>query len=124
MLKLQNKIEVIIPKKDNNKKEISDKAIKTATNEITKEVGGCSITEIFGQWYSDNENRIMQDENIIIEWYYQKPSSDIVENLNIIIFRLIIEHNQEAVSLKVNGVLYIIFKDDIIGLRDVISTLL
>lgn len=124
MLKLQNKIEVIIPKKDNNKKEISDKAIKTAMNEITKEVGGCSITEIFGQWYSDNEMRIMQDENFIIEWYYQEQSRDIVENLNIIIFRLLIEHEQEAVSLKVNGVLYIIFKDDIIGLRDVLSTLL
>ena len=119
MFKLQNKVEIIIPKQDNNGQEISSEAIKDSVNTITKIVGGCSITEIKGQWYSDDEERIMEDNNINYEWYYNKGMDDIndqqglLQALSKIVRQLIVFYQQEAVSIKVNGTLYIIDYEDL-----------
>ena len=119
MFKLQNKVEIIIPKQDNNGQEISSEAIKDATNTITKIVGGCSITEIKRRWYSDDEERIMEDNNINYEWYYNKGMDDIndqqglLQALSKIVRQLIVFYQQEAVSIKVNGTLYIVDYEDL-----------
>lgn len=119
MLKLQNKIEVIIPQFDNQGNEISSPAIKEAVNNATKICGGCTITEIKGQWYSDDEERIMEDDNLNIEWYYNKDMEDIndqqglLQALAKIARQLIVFYSQEAISIKVNGVLYIVDYEDL-----------
>lgn len=114
MFKLQNKIEIIIPKEDNNGVEIADKRIKEYVNSITMEAGGCTITEIKGQWYSEDEKRIMEDNNLNLEWYYMQDSAKFMTvELKGIVRRLIEVYEQEAISIKVNGTLYIVDQSDI-----------
>ena len=114
MFKLQNKVEIIVPKEDNNGVEIADKRIKEYVNSITMEAGGCTITEIKGQWYSEDEKRIMEDNNLNLEWYYTKDSAKFMTvELKGIVRRLIEVYEQEAISIKINGVLYIVDQSDI-----------
>src|SRR5699024_1524394 len=84
MFKLQNKVEIIVPKEDNNGQEISSQEIKDAVNTITKLAGGCTITEVKGQWYSDDEQRIMEDDNLNLEWYYDKDMEDVNDQQGLI----------------------------------------
>jgi len=114
MFKLQNKIEIIIPKEDNNGVEIADKRIQEYVNSITIEAGGCTITEIKGQWYSEDEKRIMEDNNLNLEWYYMQDNAKFMTvELKGIVRRLIEVYGQEAISIKINGVLYIVDQSDI-----------
>ena len=116
MLKLQNKVEIIVPQKDNNGNEISSPVIKSEIGIMTKIAGGNTITEVKGQWYSEDENRIMQDDNLNVEWYYDKDIEDaqsFVLGLSVITRVLILQYGQEAVSVKIDGVLYIVNADDL-----------
>ncbi|BEU75610.1 hypothetical protein SNIID_2100 [Staphylococcus phage phiSNIID] len=114
MFKLQNKVEIIVPKEDNNGVEIADKRIKEYVNSITMEAGGCTITEIKGQWYSEDEKRIMEDNNLNLEWYYIPDRAKFMTvELKGIVRRLIEVYGQEAISVKVNGTLYIVDQSDI-----------
>ena len=114
MFKLQNKVEIIVPKEDNNGVEIADKRIQEYVNSITMEAGGCTITEIKGQWYSEDEERIMEDNNLNLEWYYMQDSAKFMTvELKGIVSRLIEIYEQEAISIKVNGTLYIVDQSDI-----------
>lgn len=119
MFKLQNKVEIITPKHDNEGREISNPTIKQSVNNITKIAGGCTVTDIKGQWWSDVEERIMQDDNLNLEWYYDKDMQDVndqqglLHGLTTIASVLIFKYNQEAVSIKINGALYIIDESDL-----------
>lgn len=114
MIKLQNKVEIIVPKEDNNGKGITDKRIKEYVNSITMEAGGCTITEIKGQWYSEDEKRIMEDNNLNLEWYYMQDNAKFMTvELKGIVRRLIEVYEQEAISVKVNGTLYIVDQSDL-----------
>lgn len=125
MFKLQNKVEIIVPQKDNNGVEIADKRIKEYVNSVTMEAGGCTITEVKGQWYSDDEQRIMEDENLNLEWYYSKDSAKFMTvELKGIVRRLIEVYGQEAVSVKVNGTLYIVDQSDIEELHTTLLNLM
>ena len=114
MLKLQNRVEIIVPKEDNNGKGITDKRIQEYVNSITMEAGGCTITEIKGQWYSEDEKRIMEDNNLNLEWYYMQDNAKFMTvELKGIVRRLIEVYEQEAISVKVNGTLYIVDQSDL-----------
>ena len=114
MFKLENKVEIIVPKEDNNGVEIADKRIQEYVNSITMEAGGCTITEIKGQWYSEDEKRIMEDNNLNYEWYYMQDNAKFMTvELKGIVSRLIEIYEQEAISIKVNGTLYIVDQSDI-----------
>ena len=119
MFKLQNKVEIIVPQADNNGVEIADKRIQEYVNSITMEAGGCTITEIKGQWYSEDEERIMEDNNLNYEWYYDKDMQDVndqqglLKGLSDITRILITEYGQEGISIKINGTLYIVDESDL-----------
>ena len=119
MLKLQNRIEIIIPQQDNNGKEISSNTINDEVSTITKICGGCTVTEVKGQWYSDDQKRIMVDNNLNHEWYYDKDMQDmndqqgLLKGLSTITRILITEYGQEGISIKINGTLYIIDESDL-----------
>ena len=119
MFKLQNKVEIIVPKEDNNGVEIDNLAIREELESITKIVGGCTTTDVKGQWWSDDEQRIMQDNNTNFEWYYNKDMEDVndqqglLKGLSTISRILITEYGQEGISIKVNGTLYIIDESDL-----------
>lgn len=119
MLKLQNKVEIIVPQKDNNGIEISSPAIKEAVNKATKIAGGNTITEVKGQWWSDDEQRIMEDDNLNIEWYYSKDMEDVedrqsfIQAISKITRQLIVFYGQEAISIKIDGTLFIVDFEDL-----------
>ena len=119
MFKLENKVELIVPKEDNNGVDIDNLVIREELESITKIVGGCTTTDVKGQWWSDNEQRIMQDNNTNFEWYYDKDMQDvndqqgILKGLSTITRILITEYGQEGVSIKINGTLYIIDESDL-----------
>ncbi|UJQ43217.1 hypothetical protein [Staphylococcus phage vB_Sau_P68] len=119
MFKLQNKVEIIVPKEDNNGVEIDNLAIRESLENITKICGGCTTTDVKGQWWSDNEQRIMQDNNTNFEWYYDKDMEDVNDQQGLlhaiskIARQLIVFYQQEAISIKVNGVLYIVEYEDL-----------
>lgn len=119
MFKLQNKVEIIVPLADNNGIEIDNSTIKQSVNNITKIAGGCTVTDIKGQWWSDDEQRIMEDNNLNLEWYYDKDMQDVndqqglLHGLTTIASVLIFKYSQEAVSIKINGTLYIIDENDL-----------
>ena len=119
MLKLQNKVEIIVPKKDNNGVEIDNLAIREELETITKIAGGCTATDVKGQWWSDDEQCIMEDSNINFEWYYDKDMEDVndqqslLKGLSTITRILITEYGQEGISIKIDGTLYIVDKSDL-----------
>ena len=119
MFKLQNKVEIIVPKEDNNGVEIDNLAISLELENITKIAGGCTSTDVKGQWWSDDEQRIMQDNNTNFEWYYDKDMEDVndqqglLKGLSTITRILITEYGQEGISIKINGTLYIIDESDL-----------
>lgn len=125
MFKLQNKVEIIIPKEDNNGQEIADKRIKEYVNSVTMQAGGCTITEVKGQWWSDDEQRIMQDNNLNLEWYYAVEDAKFMTvELKGIVRRLIESYGQEAISIKVNGTLYFAEESDIEELHTTLLNLM
>ena len=119
MMTIKNKIEIIVPQKDNNGNEISSPGIKDAVNKATKIAGGNTITEVKGQWWSDDEQRIMEDDNLNIEWFYNKDMEDVDDRQNFIqaitkiTRQLIVFYGQEAISIKIDGILYIVDYDDL-----------
>ena len=119
MFKLENKVEIIVPKEDNNGVEIDNLAIRESLENITKICGGCTTTDAKGQWWSDDEQRIMEDDNLNIEWYYDKDMQDVndqqglLKGLSTITRILITEYGQEGISIKINGTLYIIDESDL-----------
>ena len=119
MFKLQNKVEIIVPKEDNNGVEIDNLAIREELENITKICGGCTTTDVKGQWWSDNEERIMEDDNLNLEWYYDKDMQDVndqqglLHGLSTITRILITEYGQEGISIKIDGILYIVDKSDL-----------
>ena len=119
MFKLQNKVELIVPKQDNNGVEIDSLVIHEELESITKIVGGCTTTDVKGQWWSDDEQRIMQDNNTNFEWYYNKDMEDVndqqglLKGLSTISRILITEYGQEGISIKINGTLYIVDESDL-----------
>ena len=119
MFKLQNKVEIIVPRYNNSGEEIKSPGIKEAVNKATRIAGGCTITEVKGQWWSDDEQRIMEDDNLNLEWYYNKDMEDVndqqglLKGLSTISRILITEYGQEGISIKINGTLYIVDKSDL-----------
>lgn len=116
MIKLDKKLELIIPLFDNDGVKIDDHDISSFLNSITKIAGGASVYTIGGQWIGEN-GHVMRDQNQKYEWYADNFTLESILDsryIDIIIYDLLNVHGQEAVSLIVNGTLYII--DDIADL--------
>ena len=130
MMTIKNKIEIIVPKKDNNGIEISSPGIKEAVNKATKIAGGNTITEVKGQWWSDDEQRIMEDDNLNIEWYYSKDMEDVedrqsfIQAITKITRQLIVFYGQEAISINIDVSLYIVDYDDLEFLASELNNLM
>ena len=109
MIKLQNQVSVIVPKKTND-----GRSTKTVINKVNKlfclNFGGTSILEVSGYWldggrvYHDNNLKIVSNvENIDVE--------TIAEAANLVLT----ECEQLAVSVEINGALYIFDTSDSIA---------
>lgn len=109
MIKLKNQVSIIVPKKTND-----GKSTKSVINKVNKlfclNFGGTSILEVSGYWldggrvYHDNNLKIVSNvENIDVE--------TIAEAANLVLT----ECEQLAVSVEINGALYIFDTSDSIA---------
>lgn len=115
MLKLNNSLSIYLMKKDNNKKDLS-----TLNNDIIKKLssafGGATVVNGTGYWVDDNT--LYKDDNIIAKCNYSELSTEMKASfLNAI--KLEFEKGKQlAVSVELNGKLYIL--DNIEDIKELI----
>lgn len=109
MIQLKNQVSVIVPKKTND-----GRSTKSVINKVNKlfclNFGGTSILEVSGYWldggrvYHDNNLKIVSNvENIDVETIAEAASL------------VLTEAEQLAVSVEINGALYIFDTSDSIA---------
>ena len=101
MIKLQNQVAVIVPKKTND-----GRSTKTVINKVNKlfclSFGGTSILEVSGYWV--NDGKVYHDENLkIVSNVEDIDVETIAEAASLVLT----EAEQLAVSVEINGSLYI-----------------
>lgn len=109
MIKLNNQVAVIVPKKTND-----GKSTKSVINKVNKlfclNFGGTSILEVSGYWV--NDNKVYHDENLkIVSNVENIDVETIAEAANLVLT----ECEQLAVSVEINGSLYIFDTSDSIA---------
>ena len=109
MIKLQNQVSIIVPKTTNDGRK-TNKIINKINKLFCLNFGGTSILEVSGYWldggrvYHDNNLKIVSNvENIDVE--------TIAEAANLVLT----ECEQLAVSVEINGALYIFDTSDSIA---------
>lgn len=119
MLVLKNKIKVIVPKEDNEGKDINCSIIERSIARATDLTGGATNYDGTGYWASSG-GRLMTDNVSVTEWSYslvelmeEGKLASFSNMIGWVVYALISFHNQEAVSVEADGVLYIIGKNDI-----------
>ena len=109
MIKLNNQIAVIVPKKTND-----GKSTKAVINKINKlfclNFGGTSILEVSGYWV--NDGKVYHDENLKIVSNVENID---VETIAEAASLVLTEAEQLAVSVEINGALYIFDTSDSIA---------
>lgn len=109
MIQLKNQVSVIVPKKTND-----GRSTKSVINKINKlfclNFGGTSILEVSGYWV--NDGKVYHDENLkIISNVENIDVETIAEAANLVLT----ECEQLAVSVEINGALYIFDTSDSIA---------
>ena len=109
MIKLNNQVAVIVPKKTND-----GRSTKQTINKINKlfclNFGGTSILEVSGYWV--NDGKVYHDENLkIVSNVENIDVETIAEAANLVLT----EAEQLAVSVEINGSLYIFDTNDSIA---------
>lgn len=124
MLVLNNKIRLFVPTENNDGNTINCNVIKRSMLNITNIIGGGTTYDAQGSWVSDS-GLLMKDNMSVTEWCYDRLDlsskerlSDLSNMVAWVVFSLIQNHQQYAVSVEVNGTLYIIEKNDIIKYSD------
>lgn len=105
MLKLNNSLSIYLMKKDNSGKDLSDLNIGIINN-LSSAFGGATVVDGQGYWV-DNDT-LYKDDNIIATCNYSKLSTEMKDSfLNSI--KLEFEKGKQlAVSVELNGALYIL----------------
>ena len=109
MIKLNNQVAVIVPKKTND-----GRSTKTVINKVNKlfclSFGGASILEVSGYWV--NDGKVYHDENLKIVSNVENID---VETIAEAASLVLTECEQLAVSVEINGSLYIFDANDSIA---------
>ena len=105
MLKLDNLLSIYLMKKDNNKKDLSQ-----LNNDIIKKLssafGGATVVDGQGYWVDDDT--LYKDDNIIVTCNYSDLSNE-MKNTFLNTIKLEFEKGKQlAVSVELNGELYIL----------------
>ena len=105
MLKLNNSLSIYLMKKDNNKKDLL-KLNNDIIKNLSSAFGGATVVD--GQGYWVDNDALYKDDNIIVKCNYSDLSSEMkVSFLNAI--ELEFEKGKQlAVSVELNGELYIL----------------
>lgn len=109
MIKLQNQVSVIVPKKTNDGRS-TRKVINKVNKLFCLNFGGTSISEVSGYWV--NDGKVYHDENLkIVSNVENIDVETIAEAANLVLT----ECEQLAVSVEINGALYIFDTSDSIA---------
>lgn len=109
MIKLQNQVSVIVPKKTNDGRK-TNKTINKINKLFCLNFGGTSILEVSGYWLDGG--RVYHDENLkIVSNVENIDVETIAEAANLVLT----ECEQLAVSVEINGALYIFDANDSIA---------
>ena len=105
MLKLKNSVSVYLMKKDNAKKDLS-KLNNDIIKNLSSAFGGATVVDGLGYWVDDDT--LYKDDNIIVKCNYSELSNEMRASfLNSI--KLEFEKGKQlAVSVELNGELYIL----------------
>ena len=109
MIQLKNKIAVIVPKKTNDGRS-TRKVINKVNKLFCLNFGGTSILEVSGYWV--NDNKVYHDENLKI---ISNVETIDVETIAEAASLVLTECEQLAVSVEINGALYIFDTSDSIA---------
>ena len=105
MLKLNNSLSIYLMKKDNDKKDLS-KLNNDIIKNLSSAFGGATVVDGQGYWVDDDT--LYKDDNIIVKCNYSELSKEMKASfLNAI--KLEFEKGKQlAVSVELNGQLYIL----------------
>ena len=108
MLKLENELQLFVPSYDNGGQKVD---VTMYEKTLCAMVGGATTYKAKGKWL-DGSELYNDDVNVITANYSGRLSLANIEKLASLISRLFFFECQLAVSLKVNGTLYILNSDD------------
>ena len=105
MLDLKNSVSIYLMKKDNDKKDLS-KLNNDIIKNLSSAFGGATVVDGQGYWVDDDT--LYKDDNIIVKCNYSELSNEMKASfLNSI--KLEFEKGKQlAVSVELNGQLYIL----------------
>ena len=105
MLKLNNSLSIYLMKKDNDKKDLS-KLNNDIIKNLSSAFGGATVVD--GQGYWVDNDALYKDDNIIVKCNYSDLSSE-MKNTFLKAIKLEFEKGKQlAVSVELNGELYIL----------------
>ena len=105
MLKLNNTLSIYLMKKDNDKKNLS-KLNNDIIKNLSSAFGGATVVD--GQGYWVDNNILYKDDNIIVKCNYSELSKEMKANFLTAIKLEFEKGKQLAVSVELNGDLYIL----------------
>lgn len=105
MLKLNNSLSIYLMKKDNNGKDLTDLNNGIIKN-LSSAFGGCTVVDGQGYWVDDDT--LYKDDNIIVKCNYSDLSKDMINAFLNSIKDEFEKAQQLAVSVELNGELYIL----------------
>lgn len=105
MLKLNNSVAIYLMKKDNDKKDLS-KLNNDIIKNLSSAFGGCTVVNGQGYWVDDNT--LYKDDNIIAKCNYSDLSNGMKNAFLSAIKDEFEKAQQLAVSVELNGELYIL----------------
>ncbi|PLA93133.1 hypothetical protein [Ligilactobacillus salivarius] len=101
MIKLQNQVAIVVPKKTNDGRK-TNKIINKINELFCLNFGGTSILEVSGYWLDDG--KVYHDENLKIVSNTEVIDVETIAKAAEIV---LIDAEQLAVSVEINGSLYI-----------------
>lgn len=105
MLKLNKSLSIYLMKKDNDKKDLSS-LNKNIIKNLSSAFGGATVVDGQGYWV-DNDT-LYKDDNIIVTCNYSDLSNEMKASFLKAIKLEFEKGNQLAVSVELNGELYIL----------------
>lgn len=110
MIKLSNTIKVFVPVNDNDGVRVD---LTSEIKSVIKVAGGATNYLARGSWLEGD--KLYNDNLMVVQFNTAELDTDIVRAINNLVYAIFIKAEQLAVSVEVNGTLYILESvDDIL----------
>ena len=103
MIKLENTIKVLVPATNNDGEKVD---LSTEISAAVKVIGGATTYAAHGSWVDDN--KFYMDNINVMQFNCGEFDSDTVKVISELIYAIFNRAEQLAVSVEINGTLYIL----------------